>query len=219
MKNIIFVDTETTGLYADKHYIWQIAWIEGEQTDSKLRLLEGREILVLPKGKKHPKRLKAFSKRLEKADIIVGHNISFEYKFFLSYGLQIQQKTFCTMKKSTDLCMIPHYYGYKWPKLSEAVEILLNEKPEYKKLHDARYDVFLTAKLYAYLNHLEVDAESLRWHLSPSILRFMYGFFFSPIDPYASMREKTKMKINKMKRLLKPNLKHFKVWQRKEKIL
>ena len=214
MTNILFVDTETTGLYADKHYIWQIAWIEGRQIDNKLKLLDGREILLLPKGKKHPKRLKTFIDSLKKADVIVGHNVVFECRFFSGYGVEIRQDTFCTMKESTDLCKIPHYYydNYKWPKLSEAVEILLNETIEYNKLHDARYDVFLTAKLYAYINNLEIDTNSLKWHQSSNLLRFIYGFMFSPIDPYLSMREKVK---NKIKRLLHPSF-EFKLWQRKE---
>ncbi|MEM3424149.1 MAG: 3'-5' exonuclease [Nitrososphaeria archaeon] len=223
MKNIIFVDTETTGLYETKDYIWQLAWIEGVQTDNKLKLLDGKEILLLPKGKKHPKRLKTFTKSLEKADMVVGHNVMFAYYFLSDYGIEIRQEKFCTMKASTGLCCIPHFfYGYKWPRLSEAVRILLKEEPEYKKLHDARYDVFLTARLYAYINSLEVDTESLKWHQSSNLLRFIYGFIFSPIDPYLSMREETKEKIKHLASLMKPlphmklNLKHFKLWQRKE---
>ena len=193
---ILFLDLETTGLNPEKDHIWQTAWLKGMEDGKTLRLIEGREKLLLPRGRKTPKRLSFLSRELKDIDLLVVHNIRFEKAFLESYGLDIEVQTFCTMIESTELCGIEHeFYGLKYPKLSEAVEILLGIPVDYYALHDARYDVWLTAKLYAYLKGLHVE-DNLKWHSPPKALKLLYGLAFSPIDPYKGMRRKLKAKLN-----------------------
>lgn len=194
---VLFLDLETTGLNPEKDHIWQTAWVKGIEEGKTLRLIEGREKLLLSKGKKTPERLSLLSRELKIVDLLVVHNIGFERAFLESYGLDIEVETFCTMRESTELCGIEHeFYGLKYPKLSEAVEILLGIPVDYHKLHDARYDVWLTAKLYAYLKGLQVDDGSLKWSSPPKALKLLYGLAFSPIDPYRSMRRRLKAKLS-----------------------
>ncbi len=194
---VLFLDLETTGLNPEKDHIWQTAWVKGIEDGKTLRLIEGREKLLLPKGRKTPERISFLSRELKTVDLLVVHNIRFERAFLESYGLDIEVETFCTMRESTELCGIEHeFYGLKYPKLSEAVEILLGIPVDYYALHDARYDVWLTAKLYAYLKGLHVEDNRLKWHSPPKALKFFFGLAFSPIDPYKGMRRKLKAKLN-----------------------
>ncbi|MEM3427048.1 MAG: 3'-5' exonuclease [Nitrososphaerales archaeon] len=194
---VLFLDLETTGLNPEKDHIWQTAWVKGIEEGKTLRLIEGKEKLLRAKGKKTPKRLSFLTKELKTADLLVAHNVRFERAFLESYGLDIEVETFCTMRESTELCGIEHeFYGVKYPKLSEAVEILLGIPVDYHKLHDARYDVWLTAKLYAYLKGLQVDDSKLKWSSPLKALKLLYGLAFSPIDPYRSIRKRLKAKLN-----------------------
>ena len=100
--------------------------------------------------------------------IIVGHNIDFDklivaseiYRFNgLSESFLNSFESFCTMKSSTDLCKLPGRYGkYKWPKLTEAVRLLLGK--ELSGAHDALVDVNACAELYFFLQK-ELPSESI----------------------------------------------------------
>lgn len=59
----------------------------------------------------------------------------------------------------TDILQIPHYYGYKWPKLEEVTEFLAISDSTIKELaisqfnecnnyHDARFDLAATYLIY-----------------------------------------------------------------------
>ncbi|MEM1880282.1 MAG: hypothetical protein QXE28_05020, partial [Desulfurococcaceae archaeon] len=52
---VLFLDLETTGLNPEKEppsfHIWQIAWVKGIEDGKTLRLVEGREKLLLPISK------------------------------------------------------------------------------------------------------------------------------------------------------------------------
>lgn len=88
---------------------------------------------------------KSVLKFVEPAGRFVAHNISFDRNFVpfdASPG-------FCTMHNLTDICRIDHYYGYKWPKLSEAVDILnVNIDDLGDNYHDAEFDVRCTMRLF-----------------------------------------------------------------------
>lgn len=190
-ERVIFLDIETTGLEADRHSIWQIAYVKAYQKDGVLKLLKKGEILLSPYGRRRVNRkLYRLARDIQMADLIVAHNVGFEAKFLETYGIDLYEKNlFCTMRESTDICQIPHWYwGWKWPKLSEAVEILLGKDPDPDKLHDASYDIELTAQVYAELNGLRiVDMRRGSWtSKAREKLKTVMGILFCPI--YASMR-------------------------------
>ena len=97
-----------------------------------------------------------FDNYLSKADLVVAHNITFDLKMVSNlfarnnmedavYNLE-NRASFCTMKKSTELCKLPGKYGYKWPKLSELYSFLFKEG--LKGAHDAMVDIKATMKCY-----------------------------------------------------------------------
>lgn len=210
MKKVLILDLETTGLGFVRDAIWQVSYLICEETDGKLKVKEHSEevfLSALPtlfmlrrkKGrmKRHEEIVREkIGKLIEDVDLVVAHNVAFERDFLITYriySIGLTVKTYCTMKKTINLCKIEHkIYGYKYPKLSEAVSILLNEKVDENKLHDASYDVILTAKLYAYLNNLELDFEGCKVKKASNLLKNIVGLIASPIDPYKGKREKIK---------------------------
>lgn len=102
--------------------------------------------------------------------MLVTHNASFDLGFlaaeFSRLGLSYAPNTFCTMKKSTPACRIPHPNrgGYKWPRLEEALRALEISEEEVNALasklfggeqiafHDARFDTAATWLIYRKLN-------------------------------------------------------------------
>ena len=105
-----------------------------------------------------------FLSMMEKASVLVAHNLQFD-KFIMRvacrrHGFMTDEMdqwwkafpTFCTMRASTNICKIPQAngYGYKWPKLKEAASLLLKEKVQ-EGHHDALEDVRACARLYRHL--------------------------------------------------------------------
>lgn len=110
---------------------------------------------------------------------IVGHNISFDINMLkiellrlinsdkidnksiykkMFYEINYTNKTFCTMKKSVDLCQIPARRKdgtvyYKYPKLIELYKILFEEEPQ--NLHNSLNDVLVTLRCYYKLVYKE----------------------------------------------------------------
>jgi len=90
---------------------------------------------------------------------LVAHNIQFDYAAIL-YNMHKHSccckdvefmaciPTFCTMKNSTDFCMLKGVYGnsFKWPKLTELRAQLNLESVEQR--HDALHDVILLREAY-----------------------------------------------------------------------
>lgn len=191
-ENVIFLDIETTGLDPGIHNIWQIAYIKAHQKDGVLKILKKGEILLSPYGRRRNSKLYRLARDIKKADLIVAHNVSFEARFLETYGIDLYGKNlFCTMEESTPKCQIwHHYWGWKWPKLSEAVEILLGKNPDPDKLHDASYDIELTAQVYAHLNGLRIVdmRRGRRTSKARKKLKAVMGILFCPIEPYTSMR-------------------------------
>lgn len=95
-----------------------------------------------------------------KADILVGHNISFDVNMMLCAtiregggGQSLKKPQFCTMKNAVDHCKLPNPKrpgSFKWPSLQEAYTILVDSKG-YSGAHDAMADARATYELYRVL--------------------------------------------------------------------
>lgn len=150
----------------------QIAWI---LCDSKGNRIESNDFIIKPEnfiipieaarvhgistekaideGEDLKKVLLIFNELVDQSDFIVAHNISFDEKIvgaeLLRKEIQSefeQKRKLCTMKTSTDFCMLPGPYGYKWPKLSELHRKLFGE--DFDEAHDASADINATEKCF-----------------------------------------------------------------------
>ena len=178
----LFFDTETTGLprnynapVADLENwprLVQLAWL---LTDKNGEIVKSKDVIIKPEGFVIPEAassvhgittekaqeegidlaeaLDEFSAQIEKSQLIIGHNISFDEKIigaeFLRKEIEhelFDRVRFCTMQSSTDFCQIPGAYGYKWPKLMELHYRLFNEG--FDGAHDALADVRATARCF-----------------------------------------------------------------------
>lgn len=95
---------------------------------------------------------------LHKADLIVSHNYSFDAKIIkiacaltgdtTTHELFNNTPYFCTMKESTDICQLPKKRGkgFKYPKLEELHEFLLNRS--FENAHDALGDALAMRDCY-----------------------------------------------------------------------
>lgn len=111
--------------------------------------------------------LQTFNVALKRADIVVGHNISFDkrmimvecarnavYHRFNDKG--VKKDEYCTMKNSVDVCKIEKtsFKGekyFKYPTLSELYNHLFQEIP--KNTHNSFVDVLLCLRCYIKLIH------------------------------------------------------------------
>jgi len=110
------------------------------------------------KGANYPKHFREDKEIVElfkEADIIVSHNIRFDWGFVTDSHkelerLEKEKVLYCTMLKSTWECCLDGYWGNepKWPKLKEAVEIFKINPPKGGEYHDPEYDVFCTFNLF-----------------------------------------------------------------------
>lgn len=103
--------------------------------------------------------LAEFSSWVDKADILVAHNISFDEKIvgaeFLRNKMRdnVQDaKKICTMQASTDYCRIPGPYGFKWPNLQQLHMTLFGLG--FGDAHNAAADVDATVKCFFELKRL-----------------------------------------------------------------
>lgn len=188
--NILFFDTETTGIPRNYNApitdvdnwprLVQIGWIlfngEGEKLSECEFIItpDGFEISsevakvhgitqekALSDGWALPFVLGMFSNELMEADLIVGHNLSYDLSiigaelFRLGLPNLLNAKSqICTMKSSTSYCQIPGGRPYKWPKLYELYKKLFNEP--LKQTHTALDDIQNTAKCYFELKRLGI---------------------------------------------------------------
>lgn len=119
---------------------------------------EGNELL----GSPMPEVLERFCQDLSKADVVVAHNIAFDYPItaaeMIRYGISPEKKSrqkICTMESSTNYCKIPgKYRNWKWPNLTELHEKLFNEG--FDGAHDALSDVRACARCFNELVKLGV---------------------------------------------------------------
>lgn len=115
--------------------------------------------------------IQAFNDHLIKADIVVGHNISFDKRIIMVECIrnQIRQQftingerkpECCTMRQFTETCNLRrvsqngHIY-LKFPTLSETYIHLFGVQP--KNTHDAMADVIICLRCYVYGMHLNQD--------------------------------------------------------------
>ena len=119
---------------------------------------------------------------VEKADIVVGHNVQFDRKMIIAELLRLSKKRHlsqitdmmndsnfeCTMIKTTPLCQLKQkieykdkitgepkfFYKIKSPKLSEAYEHFFGYAPTGESLHDALVDVVVCLRIYLKYNNL-----------------------------------------------------------------
>jgi DNA polymerase III subunit epsilon len=186
----LFFDTETTGLPLNwkapisdsKNWprLVQIAWIlfdcEGNRISAKDHIIkpEGFTIpkeasrihgitndIAINKGIDLKEVLYLFNKEIDIANILVGHNISFDLKVVLAEMFRRNIKSdidkihkICTMEASTDFCKLPGNYGYKWPKLSELHFKLFGS--DFEEAHNASVDIEITAKCFWRLKELKI---------------------------------------------------------------
>jgi DNA polymerase-3 subunit epsilon len=110
--------------------------------------------------------LEAFKGMFDASIVTVAHNHRFDSQMLTSEGFQfMNKKSVCTMDATTELCKIPHpkRSGYKWPKLSEALSVLLDIKLD--NAHDALSDARGCSLLYKYLidnGHLNIGASGTK---------------------------------------------------------
>jgi DNA polymerase III epsilon subunit-like protein len=96
---------------------------------------------------------------MRKADLIVGHNISFDIAMLdiecsrLDYPkVYLEKSMFCTMKESTDIVRLPPnpgFGGYKWPTLGEAYSFFTGR--EFQETHRALNDIQACIEIFPHL--------------------------------------------------------------------
>lgn len=183
-QKILFFDTETTGLnpgnicqlsyiiidgdciQANNHF-FKVNYVEpGAQ---RVHGLSVEKLLKLSNNKTFKDNFNQLKTDFDSADLLVGHNISFDLKFVNSEYRQLghnfrYNNSLCTMKHFTNICKIEKNggYGYKWPKLEELTRFLnIKDKDIIKTTgeifnckgigyHDARFDTVAT-----YLSYME----------------------------------------------------------------
>lgn len=186
----IIIDCETTGVprnykapisdSANWPRVVQVAWAlydkEERSLESKVHLIQPDGFKIPPdaqrvhnitteralvEGKKLEDVLREFGTAVEKAEVIVAHNIKFDVNVISAEYLRLKlqppfanKKRICTMEMTTDFCRIPGQYGFKWPTLSQLYSILFEKSLE--EAHDAGADVAACAKCFFELRHQRV---------------------------------------------------------------
>ena len=138
---ILFLDTETTGLYPGN--ICQLAYVTEDVRGVRAKNyfftvdrmdygafavhgLSVRLLRELSEGRRFIDNIDEIADDIDAADVIVTHNSSFDFMFlraeFENCGRPFSFKeSFCSMKNAVSLCKLPRSRGtgYKYPKLSE----------------------------------------------------------------------------------------------------
>lgn len=186
----LFFDTETTGLplrwnapvtdTANWPRLVQLAWVvcnaEGRIESERNAIIrpEGYTIpaevarihgittqLAQERGENLKEVLEDFSEQIDNAQLLVGHNVSFDEcivgaefeRLRMMTSLFLKPK-YCTMKCSVEYCKLPGKKGFKSPKLSELYRILFGT--DFKDAHNALADVEATVKCFWKLKELGV---------------------------------------------------------------
>jgi DNA polymerase III epsilon subunit-like protein len=181
---LLFLDTETTGLpkyyAADPMKKWprvvQLAWSlydsDGNRKSRNSFIIYPTDFTIpMDSVKKHGitteraklegtslhKVLPQFNADLEKATMVIGHNVAFDLPIVTTEFLRckldtslVEKENFCTMRprEIVSWCKIPKASGsgYKWPTLTELHLLLFQE--EFAGSHDAGADVEACARCY-----------------------------------------------------------------------
>lgn len=198
MSKELFFDTETTGLptrglpidHPSQPHITQVGAVLREaETKRVLGTLGliihpdgwtvGREAAKLTgistefaKENGVPRRvaLSAFNHLLKQADVVVGHNLSFDIERLHSQyaregqALVLTGKTcVCTMLKAVPYVKkitskSRHDTDYKWPRLVECMEHFFNEGLD--GAHDAMVDILATIRVYDEIRRIESETQN-----------------------------------------------------------
>jgi DNA polymerase III subunit epsilon len=179
---LLFFDTETTGLpknykapITDLNNWPRLVQLAYLLYDADGNLISSKDYLIKPDGFTIPEGasrihgitterainfgipiatvLSQFNDLVNKCEVMVAHNISFDEKIVGSELIRngmantlALKKKICTMQSTTDFCAISGYYGNKWPKLSELHYKLFNIG--FDEAHDASVDIKATAKCF-----------------------------------------------------------------------
>lgn len=107
--------------------------------------------------------LTALTPCIDKASVLIAHNVQFDEKILGAEFLRAGQPNLleskprkCTMQGATHYCRLPGPYGYKWPSLAELHRKLFGES--FEGAHRALVDVRACAKCYFELRRLKVMA-------------------------------------------------------------
>ena len=196
MKILVF-DTETSGLPEEKAsiyeknkwpYIVQLSYILYDLSNNDF-IIKDNYIKLNPTVEISPKSLevhglnheylnangihiipalKEFNEFLDKCDIVIGHNISFDKRMifveclrhnihqnFTKYenNIKITKPEYCTMKNTKEFCNIislskTNKTFIKQPKLIELYSILFPDEPIPKELHNSFVDILCTLRCY-----------------------------------------------------------------------
>lgn len=176
VRKAIFFDVETTGLSRKNDRLVQLAWILGDLNGETE--LACRDFIIKPEGFQIPKRvsqihgidtdtahkngvelrdvLEIFKEDMAQAEILIGHNVSFDIGMisseFTRYQLNtdiLEKPSICTMRLSTAWCRLPKFNGgngFKWPSLQELHFKLFGA--HFDDAHDALADIRATQKCY-----------------------------------------------------------------------
>lgn len=141
---ILYLDTETTGLYPGN--ICQLSYVMQDKThvcaknmffsvdkvDYGAYLVHGfsaAKLKALSKGLRFADRFDEINDDFLASDVVVSHNTAFDFMFLRAEYERLGKlfnvkKEFCSMKKSVPVCKIPKNRGngYKYPKLYELCE-------------------------------------------------------------------------------------------------
>lgn len=98
--------------------------------------------------------LHEFIQDFKQCEYIVGHNIEFDKKVLgaelirknLPNIFKGEKQYICTMKESIELCSIPSWNGYKYPKLQELYQVLFDTS--FDGAHNSLNDVHATIKCF-----------------------------------------------------------------------
>ena len=165
----IFVDVETNGIGTFRpptQTITQLSYIKTDDNRNIIKtyskLIKGateladisQVVFTLDQINKEGVELKdallEFQKELEDYPCFIAHNAEFDFLILKNNADKLDIKLnlheyFCTMKSSTNYCMIKSdhpYSTYKWPKLSELAEKMqIRYNPD--KLHNSEEDVLI----------------------------------------------------------------------------
>lgn len=180
----LIFDTETTGLpknYNAPHTdldnwprLVQIAW---QVHDKNGKLLSAQNFIIKPEGFSIPfnsvkihgitteraleeghdlnEALKVFDADIQKAQVLIGHNIEFDLNIMGAEFVRATVETqmwntshYCTKDETTDFVQIPGGRGgkFKWPTLTELHTKLFGKA--FDDAHDAAYDVDATSRCF-----------------------------------------------------------------------
>lgn len=180
----LIFDTETTGKpkrfgipYTDTENWPRLVQLSWQLHDAYGKLLSQKDLIIYPDGFTIPfnaeqvhgisteraikvgiplqDALDQFEADLERAELIVAHNIEFDYNVMGSEYVRtamdtrfLEMEHYCTMVNTTDFVAIPKGRGggFKWPSLTELYQKLFHQT--FEEAHNAAFDVAALARAF-----------------------------------------------------------------------